>query len=79
MSVANRIVWLAVELDTDLESFGEVPETIVPPSPTAAGCASPPLTALPGDDLAPSSVVAAPAASGRIMMVSPISRVCPDY
>jgi hypothetical protein len=41
LSVTNDLPSLKISTVTDLESSGEVPDTIVPPSPTAAGCAFP--------------------------------------
>src|ERR1700694_2199040 len=58
-----------------LDPSGVVPETIVPPVPTAAGAVVPPVTVLPSAAFDPFSAFTAPGASGRMRMSSLISRV----
>ena len=72
--VVNALPSVNSRTVTALELSGDGPDAIVPLLPTDAGWGAP-VTLLLSEDFAPSRAVAAAEASGRIMIVSPMTRL----
>src|SRR5690348_9263219 len=72
--VVNALPSVNSRTAENFEPSGEGPDATTPLLPTAAGAGAP-VTMVPSVAFAPSSAVAAADASGRIMIVSPMTRL----